>query len=72
MHDSYQHCFAILFSRRKLNGALFNPFTIGSRFDHNSTIPSAYREEYRAANQRRAAIDIYREYGCTEQHTDKA
>ncbi len=40
MHDSYQHCFAILFSRRKLNGALFNPFTIGSRFDHNSTIPS--------------------------------
>jgi hypothetical protein len=48
IHDRYEHCFALLFTRAKLTGALDSPFVLGSRFDHNATILHAYNRDYRA------------------------
>lgn len=48
IHDSYRHCFAVLFTRNTRTPALRNPFVFGSQFDHNSTISRAYNTDYRA------------------------
>ena len=48
VYASYRHCFATLFTRKKLSGALCSPFVLGSRFDHNTTIAHAYNRDYRS------------------------
>jgi hypothetical protein len=47
VHDTYRQCFAVLLTTSKLGPALFSPFVLGSRFDHNYTVSHAYHQDYR-------------------------